>query len=126
MPDDRLRIVLINMPRMLREIIREVVSPQPDMEVAGEFAAAHSLLEAVERTQADFVITGTGDAELADVGRVLREWPRLKVLAVAADGRQTYLYELRPQKVHLGEVSPQNLLDALRSAARESAFDVVT
>jgi DNA-binding NarL/FixJ family response regulator len=125
-PDERLRIVLINMPRMLREIIREVVLPESDMEVAGDFSTPYGLLEAVERTRADFVITGTGDADLADVGRVLRERPRLKVLAVAADGRQTYLYELRPQKVHLGEVSPRNLLDAIRSAAREDAFDAVT
>jgi DNA-binding NarL/FixJ family response regulator len=124
--DERLRIAIVNMPQMLREIIREVVSPESDMEVAGEFSGTTDLLEAVERTRADFVITGTEDADVAGVGRLLRMRPRLKVLAVAADGRQTYLYELRPQKVHLGEVSPQNLLDAIRSAARGEPVDAVS
>lgn len=126
MPHEATRIVLVNLPRMLREIIEEIVSHEHDMEVVGEFSKTVGLLEAVDSTDADFLITGTGDSELVGVGQLLRERPRIKVLAVGADGRQTCLYELRPQKVRLGEISPQTLLEAIRAAVRDDVFEAVT
>jgi len=40
------------------------------------------------------------------------------VLVVSADGRETALFELRPQRTPLGEVSPQTIVDAIRGACR--------
>ena len=41
------RIVFVDMPRMLREIIREIVARQADMDVVGDFAAPLPLRDAV-------------------------------------------------------------------------------
>lgn len=110
------RIVLIDMPRMLRDIVKELVLAQPDMQIVGEYEADTSLGAAVERTEAEFVISGVPTDE-AGAGALLGERPHVKVLAVEADARQTFLWELRPQKVALGEISPRTLLGAIRGEA---------
>ena len=86
-----IRIVLADMPRMLRETLEE--------------------------HDADFVITGADVLRPDDVDALLEARPRMKVLAVVGDGRDAFLYELRPQKVPLGEVSPHTLLEAIRAAS---------
>jgi hypothetical protein len=61
------------------------------------------------------------DPELPRICRELMAAnPRVKVLAVAGDGRRVFLHELRPQTVALGEVSPAGLIDAIRAAMRSS------
>ena len=124
MPGGSTRIVLVNLPRMLREIIEDVVAAAPDLDVVETLDKPTGLIAVVDGAKADFLIAG--DDALEDVGVLLRERPRLKVLAVAGDGRQTFLYELRPQEVSLGEVSPQNLLEAIRAAIRADAYEIVT
>jgi len=124
MPGGSTRIVLVNLPRMLREIIEDVVAAAPDLDVVETVERPTGLIAVVDGAKADFLIAG--DDALEDVGVLLRERPRLKVLAVAGDGRQTFLYELRPQEVSLGEVSPQNLLEAIRAAIRADAYEIVT
>jgi DNA-binding NarL/FixJ family response regulator len=125
MLDDRKRNVLVNLPRILRDIIEGVLEHEPDMEVVGEFRKRTELLDAVDETGADFVITGAEDADVAGVRSLLRARPDVKVLAVGEDGRQTLLYELRPRMVRLGEISPQTLLEAIRAAARATPFEQI-
>jgi DNA-binding NarL/FixJ family response regulator len=110
---DRTRIVLIDMPRMLREIIREVVAAEPGAEVVAEFGEPVDLVPAVLAHRAGFVILGA-DLAAGEVARLLDELPRTRVLGVADDGGQSFLYELRPHMVELGEISPERLLEAIR------------
>lgn len=102
------------MPRILREIIEQAVADEPDMEIV-EAETGVPLREAVESSKADFVIAGA-DYDFGEVARALDERPRLRVLAVAGDGREAFLYELRPTRTPLGEVSPRTIVDAIRGA----------
>jgi len=66
---------------------------------------------------ANIRLFGDGLAEaLAPFRALLHARPRLKNLAVAADGRDLVLHELRPRAEPFGEVSPTDLLQAIRSA----------
>ena len=107
-------IVLVGLPRMLRDIIEQAVTPEPDMVIVSD-PREPSLAATVERTGADFVILGR-DAGPTEVDGLLCENPRLRVLAVAGDGREAFLYELRPTRTPLGEISPRTIVDAIRSA----------
>jgi DNA-binding NarL/FixJ family response regulator len=119
---ERTRILLVEMPRMLCDIITDVVASQSDMIVVGELPGRAGLLAAADRTRADVIVFGLGDADLPDDCAPLFEaHPHIRLLGVAADGRRAFLYELRPQRTPLGEVSPQALLDAIRLAARSHA-----
>ena len=108
------------MPRILREIIRQSLSVQPDMQIVGEFTGAVSLLPAVDQSGADFVIVGVDEMNVDDVRFVLQERPHIKILAVGGDGKSAALYELRPNKVSLGEVSPDSLVRVIREAADDT------
>ena len=110
-----IRIALIRLPRMLRDILTEIVSTQADMAIVADADAPD------EAGNADFVIAGAERLVQDEVEALLEARPRMKVLAVAGDGRQTFLYELRPQMVPLGEVSPQTLLQVIRAARRVRA-----
>ena len=112
-----IKIVLVDMPRMLREIVSQVVAAQPDMEIVRELEAPTRLTQAVDGIGAEFVIAGGDALTPDDVDALLETHPRMKVLAVAGDGRDAFLYELRPQRVPLGEVSPHTLLEAIRAAS---------
>ena len=124
MPPEPTRIVLIDMPRILREIVKDTIATDADMIVVGEYAESVRLRDAVARSAADFVITDARASGFDDVDVLLRERPRVRVLAIGENGRDTVLYELRPQKVRLGAVSPENLLETIRAAVRADAQTV--
>ena len=105
------------MPRLLREIIARAVAGQPDMEIVDDLPPDDLAPEALRRAGADVVISA-GYHDSATVDRLLCELPRLKVLVVSADGRETALHELRPTRTALGEVSPRTIVDAIRGACR--------
>jgi DNA-binding NarL/FixJ family response regulator len=113
------RIVLVDLPRIMREIIQQAIADEPDMVIVNGSLPA-DLRGALERSAADFVISGA-DHELAEVGALLEERPRLRVLSVVGDGREAFLYELRPTRTPLGEVSPRTIVDAIRSARCETS-----
>jgi DNA-binding NarL/FixJ family response regulator len=104
---------------MLCDIVRDAFARERDMEVVGVLPTLDTLLADARETRADVVILGLADTELPPVcGELIAAHPLMKVLAVAGDGRRVFLHELRPQTVSLGEVSPQELIDAVRSAVR--------
>jgi DNA-binding NarL/FixJ family response regulator len=109
------RIVLVDMPRLLREIIVQAVGDEPDLEIVPFEAHGAALRQTVESSRADFVIAGA-DYEFREVAQVLEERPRLRILAVAGQGREAFLYELRPTRTPLGEVSPRTIVEAIRGA----------
>jgi hypothetical protein len=116
----RIRVLLVEVPGVLCGIITEIVGREPDLSVVGELRAHDDLMPAIDRTAADFVIWGLEpvSAEADPVPEacraVLDAYPRLKVLAVEADGRSGSLYELRPWRRELGELAPGRIVDVLR------------
>jgi DNA-binding NarL/FixJ family response regulator len=104
---------------MLRDIVAESLASEPDMEIVAEVLDASSLPASVKCSNTHVVVIGRDDSLLA--ARLLNECPRVKVLVVASHGRESWLYELRPQRVALGEISPQKLIQEIRKANPERA-----
>jgi DNA-binding NarL/FixJ family response regulator len=112
-----IRIVLGTMPGMLREIIREVFSSQPDMVIVSEPSSEADLAVAVAESEADLVVVELNDDTLGQVGeQLLRSRPRLKSLGISRDGRRAAVYELVPDRTRVFEVSPEGLRAAARQA----------
>jgi hypothetical protein len=110
------------MPRMLREIVSALVHDQPDMVIVAESETTADLYSLSRFTRADVLILGAEGDELPAIGRtVVNRAPHLKVLAVGAEGRHVWLYELRPHEQLIGEVSPQELVSAIRDAMRTAS-----
>jgi len=97
---ERLRIFVGNMPRLLRDIVEEIVRSQPDMEITAQHEEGAFR---IEPHQADVVILG----EHADA--------KLKIATVANDERGANLVD--PRRLSTVELSPQVLVAAIRAAA---------
>jgi DNA-binding NarL/FixJ family response regulator len=113
---ERTRIVLIDMSPLLREIVRETLAREPDLLVVGEHEAGVDVAATVERDEADFVIVGSEATASAGVSSLVGGGRRLRALELHDDGREGVLYELRPHRVSLGEISPGALLRTIRAA----------
>ena len=109
-----IRILLTAIPRMLAEVVRQVVAEQTDMVVVGEVTGGMDLLLAAGLTGADLVILGLEDSQLPGVcSHLVGEYPQIKVLGLI---QKAFLYESGPQAVASGEVSLQELRNMIRSA----------
>jgi DNA-binding NarL/FixJ family response regulator len=99
---------------MLSEIVRDSVARQSDMEIVGDFGERNEFLEAVEGV--DVAIIGARQPDdSALVRQVLQASPSTRVLIIAMNGGSAVLWELRPHKVRLDDVSPESLIRAIRA-----------
>jgi hypothetical protein len=110
-------VLIVDLPGMLREIVHDTVAAESDMEVAAEVTANAPIPDAAAESGAAVVILNEDHPALAEDGsRVLdSRQDSLKLLAVGVDGREGFLYALRPVRIPLGELSPARLAAAIRS-----------
>jgi hypothetical protein len=107
---------------MLLDIINDIIGPQLDMDIVGKGRTDADLLDAAEQANADIVITARSAAsEATDYDELLYRHSRMKVLEIFAEGRYGSLWEMRPRRVALGEMSPPRLLEAIRRSADMAA-----
>jgi DNA-binding NarL/FixJ family response regulator len=115
----RIRIVLAGMPRMLLDMITDIVAPHAEMMIAGKKQDTADIRAAVKKTRADVVILNEpaiGPSQ--NYQELLYSRPHLQVLSITSDGRQFFLHKLRPVRTALGEVSPESLVQAIQSSAQ--------
>ena len=114
------RILVGDMPRMMRDIVDGAVESQQDMELVGHCADTE-LEVAVQRYEANVVILNESATRAGDLhARLLCAHPRLKVVVMTGDGGAATLFELR--HFYLADPSPVALIGAIRTAlTRESA-----
>jgi len=108
----RTRILLADLPRLLREIVSDALAAESDMEVVGSVTGRPSLDRVVDEEEVDVIVIGHDDPRLATA--LLRQLPPVAVIAVTGDERETGLYELRLRRVPLPEISPTQLVETIR------------
>ena len=117
MPDP-IRVLLVDMPRIPRELIERAVAAEADMLIVGSEPDLDELPAAAAASRPEFVIVGLVDESLPPPAeRYLDEHARLKLLGVEAHDGTAFLYVLRPERAPLGEVSPADVVAAIRKAA---------
>ncbi len=69
----RTRILLVEMPRMLCDILADVLSAEPDMEVVGVLSSRGKLRATVAETKADVVVLALalGEMRLDSIGATI-------------------------------------------------------
>jgi hypothetical protein len=98
---------------MLTEIVTTTLQAAPDIDVT--VVPGSEALTAANAIEADVAILAGPPVGLPPLGRqLLADHPRMHVVAIRRDGRDTSLYELRPFERKLGEISPASLLDTVR------------
>ena len=113
---NKIRVLLSSRPKLLSEVVRNMIEHQPDMEVVDEIIDPVQLLLAVRITKVDVVIVTPLDSsgEPKICRHLLAEYPKLKVVTVSATGEAAYLYQTNLARLCLDEPSGQSILDAIR------------
>jgi DNA-binding NarL/FixJ family response regulator len=115
---------MIDLPRLLREMIMQAIEREPDMCVVGEMERPDGIGAAVGDSDPDFAIVGL---EHDDLPRACSEFldrrAHVRLLGIEAVDGQAYLYELRPDRVQIGtgSVTPTEVVKAIRVAIKGGA-----
>ncbi len=113
----RVRVLVANRPRLMREMLMETIADQPDIEVVGEVVNEEDLNDIVEDTQPDVLIVALEEPErpLGRCGFLLGRYPRMRILALAPEQNRGIYYwaviEIRNKPV---ESSEAGVLGAIR------------
>jgi hypothetical protein len=115
---NRVRILVGDMPRMLREIVEDAVGLQADMELVDQIDG-DDLSTAIRVRQAAVAIVAEAVADGPGHEQLLVDNPQLKLFVLTGDGMEAHLLEFR--HIPVSEVSPQGLVNAIRAAVGSSA-----
>jgi DNA-binding NarL/FixJ family response regulator len=89
-----IRVVVANRPRLMRELVLETISEQPDIEIVAEIQNEDEIAAMVEGARPDFLIVALDDSDrrppLCDV--LLRQYPEMKILALAPERNRSVLF----------------------------------
>jgi len=92
----RIRVLVANRPRFLRELILEFFADEPDIEVVGEVREPDydNIGTLIDQTQPEFLILGLDkvDARPPLCEALLRRHPQMKILAVADNDESSVFY----------------------------------
>jgi DNA-binding NarL/FixJ family response regulator len=110
------RVLMIDMPPLLRQILEHAISQDSDFQLVPEAPAA-SATPVNTHSRVDAVIVGSeADDAARQASALLDRWPKAQVVVVTAAGRDAALYELRPHRTQLGTLSPVEAVTAIRDA----------
>jgi len=115
----RMRVLIVNVPRMLRDMLKALIHQEQDAEIVGErfgtVGSLDQLQEAITEASPDVLVLGCD--QRARVGleeRLLSNFPKLRVVALEGEGRTAVVYRQRTEKLKIDEVSPDVLLHAVK------------
>jgi chemotaxis response regulator CheB len=114
---EKIRVLVANRPRLMRELVLATISDQPDFEVMGDVTDDTDIEEVVEEFKPDFVIIALDRADqrptLCD--DLLARHPEMKILALAPERNSSVFFwsvlDIRSARV---ESSEAGILSALR------------
>jgi DNA-binding NarL/FixJ family response regulator len=113
----RVRVLVANRPRLMRELVMATISDQPDIEVVGEVSDGGDLTEMVEQAQPDVLILAMDEPEKrsSQCGFLLGRYPQMRILALAPEQNTGIFYwaivDIRTKPV---ESSEAGILNAVR------------
>ena len=113
----KIRVLVANRPRLMRELVVATISDQPDIEIVGVLEEESVILKTVEEVHPDFLIITLDRSEarplICDI--LLTRFPQICILALAPDRDSTMFYwatqNIRSSRV---ENSEEGILGILR------------
>ena len=116
-------ILLSEMPRMLHDVIGNVIGVEPDLRVVAHGVEAGALLDRVERERPDVVmLCAESDSAPAMCEELLGRFPHLAVVVLEDQGHRGSIYMTRPIRFRIAEISSTQLVTAIRRAAEQVPF----
>src|SRR6266852_2170951 len=111
------RVVVANKPRLMRELILETISQEPDVEIVAEIDNESDIPHVVEKLRPDFLIIALDETDKRPpiCDDLLKRYPEMKILALAAERNISVFFwasfDIHERPV---EASEAGILDILR------------
>lgn len=118
---DKIRVLVANRPRLMRELVLATLSDQPDIEVMGEIQDDSELAHVVAESNPDFVIVALDgkDQRPAICDALLARFPRMKIIALAPErNRGMCVWAVTDIRSSVVESSEEGILSTLRNGAQ--------
>jgi len=119
-----INVMFSSRPKLLTEIIRNLIERQPDMKVVGEVVDPIELIFALRETQVDVVIITplktNGDPKIC--GQLLEEHPKLTILILTEESEAVYIFQSGLHRKRIERPSEQTLLDVIHESNGPVAF----
>ncbi len=113
----RVRVLVANRPRLMRELTMATIADQADIEIVGEVGDESDLTEAIEQGRPDVLILAMDDPEKhrAQCGFLLGRYPEMRILALApAQNRAIFYWATLDIRTRSLESSEAGILKAVR------------
>lgn len=121
----RITAVIVSMPPLLADIIRQVLTARAPIEVVAEIGSRSELAQRLRVLNPDLVLIGLERGETDRLCRsLLGDLPSATVIAVSNDARSAYVHEMRPTRVVKNDVSPASLADFLRGIVDRRSMSI--
>jgi chemotaxis response regulator CheB len=115
----KIRVLVANRPRLMRDLVLATISDQPDIEVMGALEDDSKIAQVVAESQPDVVIVALDkpDERPAICDYLLLHHPAIKVLAVAPehDNSQFFWSDIKSAAI---ESSEEGILNVIRGKMR--------
>ncbi len=116
----RIRVLVANQPRLMRELTMATIADQPDIELIGEVGNQDDLTDAVEHSRPDVLILAMDERDKYRVqcGFLLGRYPDMRIIALAPEQNRAQFYwafvDIRSKAM---ESSEEGILAAVRQRA---------
>lgn len=113
----RVRVLVANRPRLMREMVIATITEQPDIDIVGEVTDDGDLNDMVEQTQPDVLIVSLEEPERprGQCGFLLGRYPQMRILALAPEqNRGLYYWAMIDIRTKPVESSEAGVLNAIR------------
>jgi len=114
------RILVANQPKLMRELLVEMLSEESWIEIVGEVAQETEIRELVQKTAPDLLVVTAGKPgqRPAICDELLREYPALHIIAVAPHENYIVCY-WASLDIHAADIesSEQGFLSAVKNVA---------
>jgi DNA-binding NarL/FixJ family response regulator len=114
----KIKVMLASRPKILSDVIRNIIELQQDMIIVGDVIDPIKLLYIMKDTVVDIVIVTPlkANGEPLICSHLLAEYPMLKIVTQSAKGEAAYLYQTGVLKKRLEDPSAQSILQVIREA----------
>lgn len=116
------RVMLRELPAMLRGILEHTFRAQDDMTLVGTDSNEGTLSAQVSENRPDVLVVGVERPELATgYVKLFAEHAGLHILAIGGDARSASMQEVFVRRHHIAELSPDAIVAAVRASREEES-----
>jgi DNA-binding NarL/FixJ family response regulator len=114
----KINIMLSSRPRLLSDVMRNLIERQPDMIIVGDVIDPIKLIFALQVTPADVVIItphkANGAPRICD--QLLKEYPKLTILILTQESESVYIFKSGLHRKRIERPSEQIIIDVIRES----------